>query len=120
MKTRVAIVGTREFNDYDYVEACVLSVIHPDDIEIVVSGGARGVDTLAKRFAEKHGLKFKEFPADWSKGKSAGMLRNTIIVDNCNLVIAFPSWKHSPGTCDTIRKAKLRKIPVHKFEVDIL
>ena len=43
----------------------------------VVSGGAQGVDTSAKRFAEWSGMSYVEFPANWDKhGKAAGPIRN--------------------------------------------
>ena len=116
MKKRTAIVGSREFTDYEYLKGCVLSVIHPSDIASVVSGGARGADKLAKRFAREFGLTMVEFFPDWTLGKTAGFLRNTKIVEHADLVIAFPA-RVSTGTWDTMYKAGLRKIPVHEFKV---
>ena len=43
----------------------------------IVSGGARGVDTLAEQYAEAHNIPFTLFPADWeTHGKKSGFLRN--------------------------------------------
>lgn len=75
------VVGSRTFTDYDlmctkldhllsrYTEMCVPICI--------VSGGARGADQLAERYAKDHDYQLEVFPADWNKyGKSAGYRRN--------------------------------------------
>jgi hypothetical protein len=69
----------------------------------VISGGARGVDTLA---AENFGGPVSVLRADWrTHGKAAGMIRNGAIVAAADEVHAWPSsW--SRGTWDTIRKAR--------------
>ncbi|MDR3135180.1 MAG: DUF2493 domain-containing protein [Deltaproteobacteria bacterium] len=43
----------------------------------IVSGLAKGVDTLAIEYANKRGIGLKMFPADWKRfGRSAGPRRN--------------------------------------------
>ena len=58
---RIAIVGSRDFNDYNLMEAFVLSKIELKDIQAVVSGGAKGADSLASEFAKKNNLSLIEF-----------------------------------------------------------
>ena len=104
---RVAVVGGREFNDY---------VLLAEELQqhvpfILVSGGARGADSLAERFANKHGLEKLIFEADWNKyGKSAGYRRNVTIVEHADLVIAFWDGK-SKGTKHTIDIAEKKGVP---------
>lgn len=72
------IAGTRTFTDFNLFEAKVnlaLSKKNPDNV-VIISGGARGADSLAKKYAQKHHISFIEFPADWSAGKKAGYDRN--------------------------------------------
>lgn len=71
----VIVAGNRDCTDYR--EICsVLNKYDWTDTELV-EGGCRGVDLLAKRYAEEHGIPVKEFPADWDKyGKRAGAIRN--------------------------------------------
>lgn len=74
------VVGSRSIRDYDTIEnelnKLIDGKVEPSKLEIV-SGGANGVDTLAKRYALKHGYKYKEFPAQWYMyGRSAGYRRN--------------------------------------------
>lgn len=62
---------------------------------VVVSGGAKGVDTMAERWADNNGYKKVIMPADWeNEGKSAGFRRNVrmhqFIAEKDNkLVVAF-------------------------------
>lgn len=98
---RIAIVGSRKFAD----EALVRHTVHslPRDWT-VVSGGAYGPDTWAVEEAESLGMGYVEYLADWSYGKGAGFARNTTIVENSDLVVAF--WDGSSRGCiDTIQKA---------------
>ena len=78
-KFRCLIVGSRSFTDYDLLsqKAKALLISYWPNVEIV-SGGAKGADALAKRFAFENSLEYTEFPADWDAyGKSAGYIRNT-------------------------------------------
>ena len=52
MKT--AIIGSRNITNVD------LSRFIPSGTTEIISGGARGVDTVAKRYAADHGLKLKD------------------------------------------------------------
>jgi len=105
---KIAIVGSRNYRSEGNVADFVSSL--GDDVEIV-SGGAGGVDSWAAKYAKGP---IKIFYADWDTfGKSAGVKRNTLIVDYADEVYAF--WDGlSNGTLDTIRKAakegKLRGI----------
>ena len=98
---RVAIIGSRTFNDYELLKKQILDNISLDDIEVIVSGGAKGADT-----------KKNIILPNWQKyGKSAGFKRNAEIINNCDIVFAF-CMDNSAGTMDSVRKAELKFIPV--------
>ena len=104
----LAIVGGREFNDYELMKESLEP--YKGKINLIISGGRRrdeiGADTLAIRYAQEHGIPFKEHYADWDQhGKAAGPLRNTQIVFDCTHLIAFWDGK-STGTKDSINKAR--------------
>lgn len=101
---KIAIVGSREYSPLGKVEAYIRLL--PSDT-IIVSGGAKGVDSLAVSWAKFLGMETLVFLPDWNKyGKSAGMRRNSDIVANCDRLVAF--WDGiSKGTKDSIDKAQL-------------
>ena len=73
---------------------------------IIVTGGARGVDTWAETAARQKGLAVELFIPEWDKlGRGAGMIRNQKIVDACDRLVAFWDGK-SRGTKDSIEKAR--------------
>lgn len=117
---KLAIVGSRLFTQevlaksiiYDYC-----SIWYPDTI---VSGGARGPDAYGKEFAFEHGLDYIEHPAQWHEyGKSAGMVRNEYIAQDCDEALIF--WDYnSKGTMNMINQLwKYRKnMLVYDFTKD--
>jgi hypothetical protein len=109
LMTRIAIVGSREYAATEKIEQFVWN-LRPDTV--IVSGGDRGVDRTAEQAARRRGLRTLIFRAEWTKyGKRAGSMRNELIVDNADEVVAFwDGW--SPGTADTIRRARAARKPV--------
>lgn len=99
---KVAVIGSRSFNDYEEVKR-ILSEIK---ITLLISGGASGADSLGERYAKENNIETKIFLPDWNKhGKVAGLLRNTDIVNEAELVVAF--WDGvSKGTKDSLNKAQ--------------
>lgn len=80
--------------------------------QLIISGGARGADTLAFYWATAKGIPAQEYPADWDRlGSFAGHVRNQKMLDEGkpHLVIAFPGGR---GTADMTRRARKAGIPV--------
>lgn len=108
MTQKVAIVGSRDFPHLAWVDRYV-STLPFDDI--IVSGGAMGVDNEAKIAARNYAHIFIEVIPAWNLGKRAGLDRNTIIVDIADRIVAF--WDgRSRGTKDTIDKGHRAHKPV--------
>lgn len=85
---------------------------------VVVSGGAAGVDTWAAMAARERGLVVVEYLADWEANRrAAGFIRNQLIVDQSDEIVAFWDGK-SPGTRDTIKRARaaLKDVTVIRIE----
>lgn len=119
-KVALAIVGSRNYNEYD--NFCVhlnhWIKTHPGfKINSIVSGGAKGVDSLAHKYAEAHNIPITIHYANWVKySRSAGPMRNQLIVNDATHLIAFPD-KRSVGTWDSVNKAKKKKIAVTIFHI---
>jgi len=106
---RIAIVGSRTFKNYNLLT----DIMHrfTGEISNIISGGAKGADSLGEEYANFWQIKFTVFRPNWTRhGKSAGFVRNQQIVNACDMVIAF--WDGiSKGTKDTIDKARVAKKP---------
>jgi len=109
---KVAIVGSRDYPRLDLVREFVRRLLPGT---VVISGGAASVDNTAIDEADKMGLDTTVFPANWAlHGKAAGPMRNTLIVNACDELVAF--WDgHSRGTKDSIDKAKAAHKQVYVY-----
>lgn len=100
---KLAIVGTRTFNDYELMKAKLADIT---GVSLIISGGAEGADTLARRYASEHNIEIVEFIPNWTEhGKAAGPIRNEFIVKACTHIVLFWDQK-SPGTKNSLELAK--------------
>lgn len=90
---RVAVVGSRNL--------CVdISAYMPEDVTEIVSGGARGIDTVAGRWADQRNIPKVIFKPDYERyGRSAPIKRNKLIVEAVELVIAIWDGKSRGTLC---------------------
>lgn len=106
---KVAVIGSRNLFVRD------LSKYLPVGTTEIVSGGARGVDTSAREYANTNGIPLKEFLPDYSKhGKGAPLIRNIDIINYADVVLAFWDGK-SRGTKFVIDNCKKMGKPVKVF-----
>jgi hypothetical protein len=117
MLPRIAVVGSRDFPALERVDSCVRSISRINPNAILVSGGARGVDTAVLRACAHYGVSLVEYKPPkaryTSRGEAAAALlaRNTVIVRDAGAVIAFWDLK-STGTLDVINKALSAGLPL--------
>lgn len=99
---KVAVIGSRGLAVHD------LEKYLPPETTEIVSGGAKGIDACAKRYALLHGIRYTEFLPEYQKfGKAAPLRRNDRIVEYADLVLAF--WDGaSRGTRYVIERCKTR------------
>jgi hypothetical protein len=110
---KVAVIGSRTYPKLHLVRKLIETL--PEGC-ILISGGARGVDTVAEEAARARGLTVQVFPAEWRKyGRGAGIKRNQDIITRADVVLAF--WNGiSPGTEHSIQLAKSLGKPVQVFQ----
>ena len=81
---KLAIIGSRKLNVEnigDYI---------PSGVMEIVSGGAKGIDTLAAQYARDKGIVLTEFLPDYARyGRGAPIVRNKQIVEYADAVLAF-------------------------------
>lgn len=109
----VAIVGSRDFADRALLDATMDAFVREHGAPTgVVSGGARGADTLGQRWAQARGVPCTVLAPEWAKhGRSAGFRRSADIVAAATHVVAFPHPRGS-GTQHTVELARRRGLPV--------
>ena len=120
---RVIIAGSRDFNDYKLLKKSAIEIITKKtmlpDLTRIISGGARGADTLGERFANEMGLEISRFIPDWDGlGKRAGYVRNAemakFAVEDGNYGVLIAFWDgQSRGTKHMIDLAKRYGLEVH-------
>ena len=85
---------------------------HSRGLTIILSGLAKGADTLAVRYANEHNYQWHGYAADWGRyGKSAGIRRNAMMADEADALIAF--WDGSSrGTKNMIELAQAKGLQI--------
>jgi hypothetical protein len=98
---KVAVIGSRGFNNYELLSETLSNFT----ITLLVSGSAKGADSLGERYANENNIETLIFKPDWKKyGPAAGPIRNSDIINNADTIIAF--WDNeSKGTKDSLTKA---------------
>ena len=109
----VGVVGSRDFKNYDYLEQKLTDA--PFTIDKIISGGARGADSFAIKFAKRHDIVWDEFLPDHKKYRHPYHHRNRLIAEASDCIVAF--WNgRSTGTKYTIDYARRIGKPVHVFK----
>jgi hypothetical protein len=119
MSKRYGVIGCRpprkesstyelDIATYEVIRAAVVEyVMSLPEGSVVVSGGAIGVDSVAAEAARSRGLEVVEHLPDYERhgGKMAPLVRNILIVDDSDEIIAFPApW--STGTWHAVGVAR--------------
>lgn len=118
---KVIIAGSRKFDDYQTLSSYCDKILankmaDPDTEVIIVSGHATGADSLGERYSAERGLQCELHPADWSKGRAAGPIRNAEMASIADALIAFPKvGEANRGTNNMINLAKSKGLLVRIY-----
>lgn len=107
---KVAVIGSRGLN-------VNIEKFIPQGVSKIISGGARGIDTLAEQYADSHGIPKLILKPDYKRyGRGAPHVRNRSIVEESDLIIAIWDGK-SRGTKETIDYAMAlgKEVQLYKF-----
>jgi hypothetical protein len=122
MTGRLLVCGSRDLIERSRTECAIDNALSswqltPSSLEFIISGGARGPDTLGEVWAQANGVTVKRFLPDWDQhGRRAGILRNLEMLDFIAqspqpLVVAV--WDGSSrGTGHTVGEARRRGFKV--------
>ena len=97
---RLLIAGSRSITDFD------LSDFIPTETELIISGGAHGIDQIAERYADTHKIAKLIIPPQYKKyGKAAPLKRNELMIELADAILII--WDGSSrGTRHTMELAK--------------
>ena len=101
---------------FQLMMATITRLAKDPELEGIVSGGAPGADSLAKQCAGMLGVRFLEIkPRSGPEPfRQRAMDRNTRVVKKAAKVVAFfAPGDPSPGTSDTVTKARLELKPTY-------
>ena len=117
---RVIIAGCRDFTDYDLLcQKCdrMLSEKVKTHKVIVVSGHEKGADALGERYAKERKFGIEKYPADRSRGRLSGTIRNEQMAKVADALIVFWDGRFHE-TRNMIDFANLKGIPVKVVRID--
>ena len=108
---KLLIAGSRSIKDLD------ISSYIPTDTELIISGGANGVDTIAEEYADKKKIsKLILRPRYDLYRRAAPLKRNDEMVELCDRILIF--WDGvSKGTKHTIDYANKLGKPIEVITV---
>ncbi|MGF7011972.1 putative Rossmann fold nucleotide-binding protein DprA/Smf involved in DNA uptake [Lachnospiraceae bacterium PF1-22] len=120
-EARIIIAGSRDFLDYKFLkEKCDEIIQKLTEYKItIISGTARGADTLGEQYAKENNYILKRMPANWNDyGKSAGPRRNEEMAKYAkeaavSILIAFSNG--SKGTGHMINSANKHELQIFTF-----
>ena len=114
MKT--IIEGSRTITDYAVVEQAIKE--SEFKITTVISGMARGVDTLGERWAHENNIDIILCPANWKKyGKKAGYIRNAEMADIAEALIVIIE-NNSRGSSHMLTIAQDRELLIYSKHIN--
>lgn len=112
---KVLVCGGRDFADAVKLEQALDHINEQlgGGITMVIQGGARGADALAKAWALKRGIHVAQVDALWAhNGRAAGPIRNAAMLTlRPQLVICFPGGS---GTASMKAMAQRAGLPVYE------
>jgi len=112
---KLGVVGSRSNISREKVNRILDGINETFFIEVIISGGADGVDAFAGAWATQKKIKLLEIYPNWHKfGKSAGARRNQEIVNASDKIVILWDGK-SRGTKITLNMARKAKKPLQLF-----
>lgn len=115
---RVVVSGGRDYTDGTRVAAEMRKLERKANKAgyslVLITGGARGLDSLVQQWCDETGTRCIVMPAPWNSAysKSAGPIRNQWMIDVCepNYAVIFPGGR---GTADMQARVAAAGINFH-------
>jgi len=115
---KVIVAGSRNWTKRDWLFTELDKLRNTLPITEVVSGGAKGADSLGEFWAEKRGVPLTRFPAEWLRedgtvDKAAGFKRNVKMAEYADALVAFSTG--TKGTAHMLKTMSIKGKPTFLF-----
>ena len=109
----IAVSGTRRpLTEAERVRVRAILSVH-SELTLHVGDCPTGVDAFVRSYWPG---RWDLYIADWTRGPSAGPIRNAEMLQGCEMLIAFPAVGHqSKGTMNAIEQAIRAGLEVHVY-----
>ena len=106
------IIGSRSIKSFD------ISAFVPKNVDLIISGGASGIDKIAEQYADKNKISKLIIRPQYARyRRGAPIKRNKKMIDICDEILAF--WDGiSSGTKSSILYAEETNTPIKVIRVD--
>ena len=113
---KILITGSRKFTDIAYMFKMLRKELSEGDI--VIHGGAQGVDSTAQAYCDEHKIQTIIIKAIYPSKREYYLHRNAEMIGMCDRVIGF--WNGvSRGTDFTLRYARKRNKDVKTYKGEV-
>lgn len=100
---KLLIAGSRSITEFD------LNQYVPKDVDLIICGGAKGIDTVAEKFADNHRISKLVLRPNYALyGRAAPIKRNEDMIELADSILVIWDGK-SRGTKYTIDYAKRKE-----------
>ncbi len=115
-KLWILVCGGRDYSDYALVKKTLDSIQKESGIELILQGGAKGADALARQWAKETGTHCCTFHANWDfHGNMAGPVRNrAMLLIGPDMVVAFPGGRGTQHMMNAATKEAMVVMDVSK------
>lgn len=111
---KIIVAGGRNFNNYELLRDSldrIFQRLKKENI-VIISGTAKGADSLGEQYSKERGYKLEKFPANWNRFQmAAGPIRNEQMAQVADALVLFWNGK-SRGSADMLERAKKHSLKV--------
>jgi hypothetical protein len=120
MEKKIAIIGSRDFKNKNLLDEEMQKIKALCTITHIVSGGAKGADTMGVQWANKNKIETIVFHPDFKKRKRAYHFRNRQIVKEADIVVTASGCRDLiTGTHFKLMKDKAIVCNIGHFDIEI-
>lgn len=119
---RVVVFGGRDYDKLGLIFKALDQIHAQYGITVLIDGTAKGVDTIAHKWALAHNIATERYKPDWAKyGRAAGPIRNREMAEEGkpDMGVAFPGGNgtyHMKKTLKEMGIKVLNVVPIPKGE----